>query len=150
MRFNTNAEIKDIYAGLVTRTLPKAEWTHAAHFAAAISMLASPDKNPFETLPDIIRGYNVATGVENTDSSGYHQTITMASILAAEHVLETAPKNLERFELTNRLLLSEYGSPDWILDYWTKPVLFSPEARAVWVAPDKCPLPFSVSKLARA
>jgi hypothetical protein len=38
-------------------------------------------------MPRLIRTYNEATGVANTDSGGYHQTITLASIRAARSVL---------------------------------------------------------------
>lgn len=132
--------------GLVSQTLPKSAWTHAAHFAAALSMLADPNEDPFTALPNIIRNYNEATGVENTDTSGYHHTITLASLYAAEHILNSSPSNTELFEVTNRLLVSKYGASDWIFEYWTKSVLFSPEARREWVSPNLRPLPFSISK----
>ena len=147
MRFTTNTEIDDIRSKLITRTLPKPDWTHAAHFAAAISMLADPNENPFTSLPGIIREYNIATGVENTDTDGYHHTITLASLLAADHILDMSPNKFELFEITNRLLNSKYGKSDWVLEYWTKPVLFSVEARRAWMAPNLKPLPFPISKL---
>jgi uncharacterized UPF0160 family protein len=142
MKFKTNSEISDIHIGLVSRTLPKSEWTHAAHFAAAISMLADPREDPFTSLPDIIRKYNLATGVENTETEGYHHTITLASLLAAEHILTNAPNDMDLFEVTNRLIESEYGTSDWILGYWTRTVLFAPKARRIWVPPNIKPLPF--------
>lgn len=146
MRFKTNSEISDIRIGLVSRTLPKPAWTHAAHFAAAMSLLADPNEDPFMTLPNIIRSYNEATGVENTDTDGYHHTITLASLYAAEHILNSSPSNAELFEVTNRLLDSKYGTSDWVIEYWAKPVLFSPEARGEWVPPNLKPLPFAISK----
>jgi len=145
MRLKTDTEITNIHAGLVARTLPKPEWTHAAHFAAAISMLADPNEDPFTSLPKIIRNYNLATGVENTDTSGYHHTITLASLGAAKHHLNNAPRHMALFEVTNSLLASEYGAADWILNHWTKAVIFSPEARRKWVPPDIHPLPFPIS-----
>lgn len=108
-------------------------------------MLADPDENPFTSLPTIIRNYNEATGVENTDQGGYHHTITMASLLAAKHLLDRSPKHTALFEVTNKLLESEYGASDWILSHWTKPVLFSRKARREWVAPNLKPLPFPIS-----
>lgn len=145
MTYSSNKEITDIHIGLVTRRLPKAEWTHAAHFAAAISMLADPASDPFSELSEIIRAYNRTTGVENTETSGYHHTITLASLFAARHILEAAPEHLELFEVTNRILGSAYGKSDWILNYWSKPTLFSPKARRNWVEPDIKSLPFSTA-----
>lgn len=129
-------------------TLPKSDWTHAAHFAAALSMLADPNEDPFTSLPMIIRQYNESTGVENTNASGYHHSITMASLLAAKHILAEVPQHTPLYDVTNRLLESEYGQSDWVLDYWTQPILFSPKARRNWVAPDRQPLPFRVPDLA--
>ncbi len=145
--FTSNTQLTEIYEVLVARTLLKSDWTHAAHFAVALSMLADPNEDPFTALPEIIRRYNEATGVENTDASGYHHSITMASLLAAKHILAGAPQHMALYDIANRLLDSEYGQSDWILSYWTKPVLFSVEARRDWVAPDRQPLPFPTSDL---
>ena len=45
MGFKSNAEIARIYRGLIDQTLPKPDWTHAAHFAAACAMIADPARN---------------------------------------------------------------------------------------------------------
>jgi len=110
-------------------------------------MLADPNEDPFTSLPSIIRKYNESTGVENTDTGGYHHSITMASLLAAKHILTEAPQHMPLYDITNRLLESDYGQSDWVLDYWTKPVLFSPKARCHWVAPDRQSLPFPTPDL---
>jgi hypothetical protein len=41
----------------------------------------------------------------------------------------------------NELLASNCGRSDWLLEYWSKPVLFSMMARRAWIDPD-LPLPF--------
>jgi hypothetical protein len=40
------------------------------------------------------------------------------------------------------LLAGPAGRSDWLLAYWTQPLLFSVAARRRWVAPDRAPLPF--------
>ncbi len=40
------------------------------------------------------------------------------------------------------LMASSFGRSDWLLAYWTRPVLFSVAARRGWVEPDLKPLPF--------
>ncbi len=142
MTFTSDTDIDHIGRGLIERTLPKSEWTHAAHFAAAIWLLDHPDIDPFKDMPGFIRAYNEATGVENTDTDGYHETITLASLRAAKHILDNAPAGRSLFEIVNDLLASPYGSPGWILDYWSKEVLFSINARKTWIDPDQVPLPF--------
>src|ERR1700744_4988223 len=90
--FASDAEIVEIGEGLLDRTLPKPRWTHAAHFAAAVwILLRRPDLTPERDLPGIIRAYNAATGVANTDTSGYHETVTQASLGAARAFLAALP-----------------------------------------------------------
>ena len=81
--FTSDAEIEHIGRGLLDCSLPKIEWTHAAHFAAAFWLLRRSEADAARDMPRLIRAYNVATGVPNSDSSGYHETITLGSLRAA-------------------------------------------------------------------
>ena len=140
--FTSDEEISFIGLGLLDRTLPKAVWTHAAHFAATLWLLkCRPDVEISREMPGIIRGYNEATGGANTDTSGYHETITQASIRAARAFLVEAPLG-SLFGTCNALMRSRLGSPDWLLEYWTRLRLFSVEARREWIEPDIKKLPF--------
>ncbi|MFZ5720934.1 MAG: hypothetical protein ACOY5Y_15850 [Pseudomonadota bacterium] len=135
----TDDEIDAVARGMIARTLPKAEWTHAAHFAAAVWILTRPDMDAFRDMPGLIRAYNEATGGRNTDTEGYHETITQASLRAAAHHLTPgAPLSAA---LAN-LLAGPCGRSDWLLAHWTKERLFSVEARRAWMEPDLQPLPF--------
>jgi hypothetical protein len=138
---SSDADIERIGLGVAERTLPKAEWTHAAHFAAAFWVLGRSGMHAERDMPKLIRAYNLATGVANTDTSGYHETITLASLRAARAWLEKRPDE-PRHEALNELLASAYGRSDWLLEYWSKPVLFSVMARRAWIDPDLKPLPF--------
>ena len=141
LHFTADSEIERIGRGVVERTLPKPEWTHAAHFAAAFWVLTRPDMDAVRDMPGLIRNYNEATGVHNTDTTGYHETITQASLRAARAWLRERPASA-LFEALNELLSSEYGRSDWLLTYWSRQVLFSVTARRSWVDPDVRPLPF--------
>lgn len=139
--FRSNAEIARIAHGLIDRSLPKAEWTHAAHFAAAVWMLRSPDHNALKDIPGLIRAYNEACCVENTETGGYHETITLASIYVARQVCMMLPDVTPAYEVTNAILASEYGQSDWLLKYWSSDRLFSVAARRRWSPPDLMALP---------
>jgi hypothetical protein len=139
--FTSDAEIEHIGRGLLDCSLPKIEWTHAAHFAAAFWLLRRPDVHAVRDMPRLIRAYNLATGVPNTDTGGYHETITLGSLRAARAWLERQP-GAALHEALKALLASEYGRSDWPLTYWSKSVLFSAAARRGWVEPDLRPLPF--------
>jgi len=144
MIFTSNTEITYIFEGLVARSLPKAEWTHAAHFAAAIAILSDDNYDAVRDMPGLIRSYNEATGVENTESDGYHHTITLASLFAAQDVLSHS-EGLPLYQTVNVLLGSEYGQSKWLLSYWSQERLFSAEARKDWVGPDLKDLPFAMT-----
>jgi hypothetical protein len=140
--FTSNAEIVAIGRGLMDRTLPKPAWTHAAHFAAALYLLACrPEVDCPREMPGFIRAYNEATGVANTDTSGYHETITLASLRAARAFLAEDPSR-PLFMTWNALLRSPLGDSKWLLAYWSRPRLFSVEARRFWVDPDLEVFPF--------
>ena len=135
----TEDEIERIGRGVEARTLPKPEWTHAAHFAAAVWMLSRPDRDALREMPGLIRAYNEATGVPNTDTEGYHETITRASLAAARAWLRPG---VPLSDSLAALLASDHGRSDWLLRYWSKDVLFSVPARREWVEPDLQALPF--------
>jgi hypothetical protein len=140
--FTSDEEIATIGLGLLERTLPKTAWTHAAHFAATLWLLrCRPDVEISREMPGFIRGYNEATGGANTETSGYHETITQASIRAARAFLVEAPPR-PLFVTCNALMRSRLGSPEWLLEYWTRSRLFSVEARREWLEPDIKRLPF--------
>jgi hypothetical protein len=141
--FATDAEIVAIGEGLLDRSLPKPGWTHAAHFAAAVwILLRRPDLDAERALPGIIRAYNEATGVANTDTGGYHETITLASLRAARTFLAALPPGAPLHAACNALLASPLGDKGWPLAYWSRETLFSVRARREWVEPDLAPTPF--------
>jgi hypothetical protein len=139
--FTCDDDIDRIGLGVRDRTLPKPEWTHAAHFAAAFWILRRSDLNAMRDMPGLIRAYNEATGVANTDTGGYHETITLASLRSAAAWIAAHAREPLHVAL-NTLLASEYGRSDWPLAFWSKERLFSVEARRRWVEPDLEPLPF--------
>ena len=139
--FESDAAVEYIGLHLLDRTLPKAKWTHAAHFAAAFWLLRRPGVDVVREMPGIIRAYNESTGVPNTDTGGYHETITLASLRAARAWLAARPHEALHTAV-NGLLVSEYGHSGWLLTYWSKPVLFSVAARRSWIDPNLRTIPF--------
>ena len=80
----SDADITRIARGVLDCSLPKPDWTHQAHFAAALWLIRhQPGFDDARDMPGIIRAYNDATGTPNTDSEGYHHSITLASMTVA-------------------------------------------------------------------
>jgi len=133
-------DIERIARGVLDRSLPKAEWTHAAHFAVTLWLLRQgPDIDLETRMPSFIRTYNEATGVRNTETSGYHETIILASIAAARAFLNLYPAAQPLHEIMDLLMRSPLGRSDWPLAHWSRERLFSVEARRCWIDPDLQP-----------
>lgn len=142
MSFTTDEDIHALTTRFIDQTLPEAEWTHAAHFAVALCLLSDKDRDAFSAMPLLIRAYNESIGGVNSDSEGYHETITRVSLLAAKHILSEAEPSDALTDILNTLLQSRYADSRWVLNHWSKQRLFSVEARRSWVEPDLAPLPF--------
>ena len=137
----SDADILHVAHGLRDRTLPKTEWTHAAHFAAAVWLIRSAEYDAERDMPGLILAYNSACGVKNSDTEGYHETITLASIRMAAHLLDEIERDTPLFQAVNHIIASGLDRSEWILKHWSRDVLFSVKARREWVQPDLAPLP---------
>lgn len=121
--------------------LAKANWTHHVHLTAGFWYLHK--HVPGEALALIrtrIKRHNEAVGTANTDSSGYHETLTRLYLAAiASHMrLHQA----QSFESSLSLLLSSpLADSSWPLQFYSRARLFSVTARHQWVEPDLQPLP---------
>jgi hypothetical protein len=140
--FTTDAQVERIGEGLLERTLPRAEWTHEAHLAATTWLLTRRADVDIDTvLPGIIRGYNESAGGVNSDSEGYHETITRVFLHGVRLFLAEADLREPLHELVNQLLLSPMGRRDWPLRFYSRGLLFSVEARRNFIPPDLAALP---------
>jgi hypothetical protein len=140
--FKDDAEIVRIGEGLLARTLPRSDWTHEAHLAATTYLLTRrPDVDIDKELPGIIRAYNESVGGVNSDSEGYHETITRLFLHGVRLFLSEADGHDALHELVNELLLSPMGRREWPLRFYTAERLFSIEARRKFVPPDVAALP---------
>jgi hypothetical protein len=140
--FHSDAEVAHIGEGLLARSLPRAEWTHEAHLAATTYLLLRrPDVDFDIRLPDIIRSYNESVGGVNSDTEGYHETITRTYLHGVRLFLSEADLDEPLHELVNELLLSPMGRRDWPLRFYSRDLLFSLPARRDFVPPDVAALP---------
>jgi len=141
--YSSENEIIRIGEGVCSCSLPRAEWTHAAHFAAALWLMRyRPELEPSREMPKLIRAYNESVGRVNDDSGGYHETITQASLRALRGVLDAYPADVLVYTIVNALMASGLANPNWLLEYWSQARLMSVEARRQWLEPDLKPLPF--------
>lgn len=135
-------DIADLLAAFEDRSLPKAEWTHDAHVSVgAVYAHRHGRAAAFEKLRAAIPAYNLSVGGENTDTSGYHDTITAYYAGAAAHAVAGAASDSEAVA---KALASPHLTREAPLIYWSRDVLFSTEARRRFVGPDRAATPFEV------
>ena len=128
--------IRDTGARFLLCTLPKAEWTHEAHISTTCWLiLERPDIAPERDLPDLIRRYNESVGGVNSDTEGYHETITQVFIHSLRAVLAKS-EGEGLAARVNAVLQAPEGRRDWPLHFYSRERLFSKEARLGWVEPD--------------
>jgi hypothetical protein len=135
--FTTDAEIERLGEGLFTCTLSREDWTHEAHLGATTYLVVRrPDIDLDEELPGIIRRFNESVGGVNSDTEGYHETITRCFLSGVRIFLKDANVSKLLHELVNELLLSPMGRRDWPLRFYSRDRLFSAEARRSHITPD--------------
>ena len=134
--FATTQDIESFIREFEARSLPKPRWTHHSHLVVGLWYLTHHSADDaLSIVRQRIRAYNEAVGTANTDSSGYHETMTRlflhgiaAHILA--HSSESLPSSLAL------LLQSPLAHKDWPLSFYSRERLFSVAARHEWIEPD--------------
>jgi hypothetical protein len=120
-------------------TLPKADWTHAAHVAVCAFYTAEfGSEEALQRMRLGIPPYNVASGGQNTEDSGYHETLTcfwaaiIRDFIAAQNFATTfaaVQATVLRFGQERKLHESHY-SFDVVADR---------RARREWIPSDTIP-----------
>ncbi len=122
------------------RALPKAEWTHEAHLRVGLwhVLLHGPEES-LVLLRERIRRYNESVGIANSDTSGYHETITRFYLDRIARFVAAADRALPIDALADALVaqLADKALP---FAFYTRQRLESVEARWQWVEPDLKPL----------
>ena len=140
--FASDADVVHIGEGLLSCTLARPEWTHEAHIAATTYLLLRrPEIDLDQELPVLIKRFNESVGGVNSDSEGYHDTITRVFLRGVRLFLGEADLSEPLHELVNELLLSPMGRRDWPQRFYSPGLLFSAKARRGFVEPDISALP---------
>jgi adenylate kinase family enzyme len=117
------------------------EWTHAAHLAVgALHVDRYGPEGALERLRRGIRRLNESHGGVNSDSDGYHETITVAYVQLLSQFLATCPGGMPLPERVASLLDSPLAAKRALSVFYSTDRLMSTTARAQWVEPDRGPL----------
>ena len=129
-----------IARALIDRTLPKGEWTHEAHLRAGLWHVI--EHGPFVAL-DLLREriscYNDRIGTANTDTTGYHETITRFYVVVIDRFLSSVDRSSDLDVLAGQLI-AQYGDRRLMLHHYSEKRLCSTVARRAWIEPDLRPI----------
>jgi len=119
-----------------SQRLSKSRWTHHAHLLAGYWYLTRhPPEQALAIMRERIRAHNESVGTPNTDSSGYHETITRLFLDGiAAHRARNRDATFE--DSLQRLLRGPLADSGWPLKYYSRARLFSVAARQQWLEPD--------------
>lgn len=134
--FRTTGEVLALVRRFDDCTLPREEWTHAAHLTVALWHLLQYDwPEAVARVRLRIQRYNAAHGIRTTPTGGYHETLTLFWMRRVRAFLEEG-RNEARSLVALANNLADSADRNLPLTYYTRERLFSTEARAAWVEPD--------------
>jgi hypothetical protein len=141
--FTSFADVEDLVRCFESGTLPRIRWTHHAHLVVGLWYISRFEKSEaICRIRDGIKKHNAAVGTVDSPTSGYHETITLAwARLVRDYMLRSDYHEPESIELYRRLVFT-FSDRSFLFKYYSRDLLMSPEARAVWVEPDLVPLPW--------
>lgn len=131
----TLAEVSAFIRDFEACRLPKARWTHEGHLVAGLWYVWH--LGAAEALKELrvrIARHNTSVGTLNTDSSGYHETITRLYVEEIGRFCSSWRDESMEAALSH-LLSSPLADSKWPLTRYTAAQLFSVQARRGWVPP---------------
>jgi hypothetical protein len=130
----SEATLTALIAGFEDRSWPKERWAHAAHLALGACYILDGD-SALDRLRTEIPRYNVSQGGENTEDSGYHETLTVFWHNVIRDYIATLPEGLNRLAVVRDVVKEFAPKRDLFVQYYDFDVVKSREARAKWIPP---------------
>jgi hypothetical protein len=125
----------------VAKEIPARLWTHGAHLAVGLWHVDRYGADEaLRRLRQGIRSLNERHGKENTESAGYHETITCAQVMLLADFLARADPAVPLLERYAQLMASPIADRNVLLRLYSRDDLMSNHARARWTEPDLAPI----------
>jgi len=132
----TDSELQDLVVRFENATLAASEWTHSAHLVTGLWHATTfSEADALNRMRDGILRLNTAHGTPNTDTRGYHETITAAYLVLLTQFARANPE-LTPAPLAQALLASDLAKRDALFSYYSRDVLMSVAAPRGWMEPD--------------
>lgn len=132
---------QEVADGVDALDWPKERFDHRGHLAAGAWWCHVHGPSALDHARAAIRRFNEANGGENTDTAGYHETLTIYYLAAVADLVADEIPDPAWFENNVDDESLERNAP---LRHWSEAVLMSTAARTAWVAPDSRELPANI------
>ncbi len=133
----TEEQFNNLVEQFNSRTLPKTQWTHMAHILVAFWYVSRySETETLDRVRNAIKDYNTAVGTMNTDSSGYHETLTVFWLKMVRAFLSSGTFS-SQVDAVNAFIEAGKADKNLPLEFYSKEKLFSVDARRKWVEADK-------------
>ncbi|MEG4286858.1 hypothetical protein QUB68_27525 [Microcoleus sp. A006_D1] len=134
--YRSPKEIDSLIHAFQECSLPRNQWTHAAHLTVALWYLFyDSEPEAINAIRNGIKRYNSVQGIEMTKDGGYHETLTLFWVQTVRRYLAEEKQNRSIVHLANGLI-EQYADRTLPFRYYTRDRLMSWEARINWVEPD--------------
>jgi hypothetical protein len=134
--YRSPKEIDSLIHAFQEGSLPRSQWTHEAHLTVALWYLFyDSEQEAINAICNGIKRYNSVQGIEITQNSGYHETLTLFWVRTIRQYLADESQNRSIVDLANGLI-AKYADRTLPFRYYTRDRLMSWEARQNWVEPD--------------
>src|SRR5690606_11034369 len=133
--------LDELFARFVAGTIPREEWTHQAHLAVGLwHVHRYGAEEALERLRTGILALNERHGTPNTETRGYHETITVAYVRLLDQFLSASDANRSLEARLAELLSGPLGDRALLSRFWSREGLMAPAARVAWPPPALGPL----------
>ncbi len=131
------AQLERLIAAFEAATVPASSWTHRAHLLVGTSYVhRHGPEGALDRLRSGILRLNRSHGTPETESRGYHETITRAYVTLLARFLDDLPQAGSLETAVATVLASPLAQRDVLFRYYTRPLLLSPAARRSFHPPD--------------
>jgi hypothetical protein len=135
--FESWDEVALLVSQFESSEVPQARWTHREHLTVAFWYVSRLEEGPaIDRMREGILFLNGCHGTPNTETRGYHETLTRFWIGIVAGFLKERGGERSGLELANELVESYAGRSGLWRDYYSFDLLKSVESRRRWIEPD--------------
>ena len=139
----TDEELEEFFSAWRTGRLPVSRFTHVGHVAVgAYLAFGNSLADTFAAIRDGILAYNAAVGTPNTDTGGYHETMTRFWVILL-HQFVASGGFACRLDAVRAAAERFGGDVHLYRRHYSFDLFGDARARHEWVAPDLEPLSWS-------